>query len=400
MSKVKGNTIDPLDLIRGSTFDDVVGKALPGAPLQEALTKFKKSYPSTAQMGAGFPAYGGDALRFTLCSYSPQARRIALSPKRIEGYRHFCNKIYNAVRYALGHLDGVTLDGTSPAPKLLINRWILSRLGRAVATSRTGIEQFRLDEGSGALYHFFWYELCDWFLELSKVVFATGSAEEQAETRLTLARAIETALRALHPYVPFVSEELWQRVPRPAGSPVSIALAAYPNAKENGPDEAAERDMGILSQVITAARTIRSEHEVHPGAAVPLWLRSNNEAVRQLLQREQAAIKTLVKTEGDPAIEAPGGARPQGAVLSVAGDVEVLVGLRGLVDPAHEKQRIDRELKKLNKDIEGLEKRLNTPSFVDKAPPEVVTQAKADVAALREKKQRLEEARGLVSELS
>jgi valyl-tRNA synthetase len=400
MSKVKGNTIDPLDLIRGSTFDDVVGKALPGAPLQEALTKFKKSYPSTAQMGAGFPAYGADALRFTLCSYSPQARRIALSPKRIEGYRHFCNKIYNAVRYALGHIDGVKLEGATPALTLLMNRWILSRLSRAVVTSRSGIEQFRLDEGSGALYHFFWYELCDWFLELSKVVFATGSAEEQAETRLTLAHAIETALRALHPYVPFVSEELWQRVPRPNTSPVSVALAKYPNAQDGHLDEQAEQDMGRLMAVVTAARTIRSEHEVHPGAAVPLWLRSDNEAARQLLQREHTAIKTLVKTEGDPTIEPLGGPRPQGAVLSVVGDVEVLVGLRGLVDPGHERERIDRELKKLNKDIEGLEKRLNTPSFVDKAPPEVVTQAKADVAALKEKKQRLEEARSLIDELN
>jgi valyl-tRNA synthetase len=400
MSKVKGNTIDPLDLIRGATFDEVVGKALPGAPLQEALPKFKKSYPSTAQMGAGFPAYGADALRFTLCSYSPQARRIALSPKRIEGYRHFCNKIYNAVRYALGHLDGVTLSAATPAPKLLMNRWILSRLSRAVITSRTGIEQFRLDEGSGALYHFFWYELCDWFLELSKVVFASGTAEEQAETRLTLAHAIETALRALHPYVPFVSEELWQRVPRPTNGAVSVALAKYPSDQDGRLDDQAEQDMNRLMAVITAARTIRSEHEVHPGGSVPLWLRTNSDAARQLLQREQAAIKALVKTEGEPAIESLGAERPKGAVLSVVGDVEVLVGLRGLVDPAHEQERIDRELKKINKDIEGLEKRLNTPSFIDKAPPEVVTQAKADLAALKEKKLRLEEARSLVSELS
>ncbi|HEX2880136.1 MAG TPA: class I tRNA ligase family protein, partial [Polyangiaceae bacterium] len=364
------------------------------------LPKFKKSYPSTAQMGAGFPAYGADALRFTLCSYSPQARRIALSPKRIEGYRHFCNKIYNAVRYALGHLDGVKLEGAAPAPKLLMNRWILSRLSRAVVTSRTGIEQFRLDDGSGALYHFFWYELCDWFLELSKVVFASGTAEEQAETRLTLAHAIETALRALHPYVPFVSEELWQRVPRPAGSAVSVALAQYPHAQDGRLDDQAEQDMGRVMEAITAARTIRSEHEVHPGGSVPLWLRTNNDATRQLLQREQAAIKALVKTEGAPVLESLGGERPKGAVLSVVGDVEVLVGLRGLVDPGHEKERIDRELKKINKDIEGLEKRLNTPSFIDKAPPEVVTQAKADLAALKEKKQRLEEARGLIDELS
>jgi valyl-tRNA synthetase len=350
-------------------------------------------------MGAGFPAYGADALRFTLCSYSPQARRIALSPKRIEGYRHFCNKIYNAVRFALGNLQGVSLGPEAPKATLLMNRWIVSRLGRAVETSRAGIEGFRLDEGSNALYHFFWYELCDWYLELSKVVFAAGTPSEQNETRQTLAFVVEAALRALHPYVPFVSEELWQRVPRPPGRPASLALASYPLPSEGHRDEAAEAEMERLSAVISAARTIRSEHEVHPGAAVPLSLRSDDASTRELFTREKAAILALVKTAGEPTVEARGGTRPRGAVLSVVGEVEVLVGLRGLVDPAHEKERIERRLKKLDKDIEGLEKRLKNPAFVDKAPPEVVTQAKADLAGLRDQKTRLQEALSLVDEL-
>ncbi|GMV19106.1 MAG: valine--tRNA ligase [Polyangiaceae bacterium] len=398
MSKVKGNTIDPLDLIHGSAFENVVQKALPGAPVAEALAKFRKAYPSTAQMGQGFPAYGTDALRLTLCSYSPQAKRIALSPKRIEGYRNFCNKLYNATRFSLPNIEGVTLADSPPAPELLMNRWILSRLSGAVEQSGKSIVDFRLDEGASALYRFVWDELCDWYLEACKPVFSSGSDAEKAETRQTLAHAIETVLRALHPYAPFITEELWQRVPRPASRPKSIALAPYPSAADGRADAEAERAFGQVMAAIGAARAVRSEHEVHPGAAVPLHLRAGS-ALAQLLASEERLISFLVKTEGAPVIEAPGGARPAGHVLTVAGDVEVLVGLLGKVDAAHEQDRIERSKKKISKDIESLEKRLANKSFVDKAPPEVVTEAREQLEALRKQKARLEEGLSLVEEL-
>ncbi|HEY6562527.1 MAG TPA: valine--tRNA ligase [Polyangiaceae bacterium] len=399
MSKVKANAIDPLDLIHGADFDAVVQKALPGAPVQEALTQFKKAYPSVAQMGKGFPAYGADALRYTLCSYSPQAKRIALSPKRIEGYRNFCNKIYNAVRYALDHIGEETPSGEVPAATLLVNRWILSRLARAAADSTRGIEGFRLDEGSSALYHFFWDELCAWYLEITKPIFASGSDSEKAETRATLAHVVETALRALHPYAPFITEELWQRVPRPGSRPVSVALASYPTAADGRADDAAEREMNTLMSVISAARSIRSEHAVHPGAQVPLHVRSARADVRESLVRESRTIATLVKTEGEPIVEAPGGERPRGFVVSAVSDGEVLVGLAGLVEPAKEEERIQRDLKRIDKDIAVLEKRLANPSFVDKAPPEVVQEARALLEDLRQQKDRLLEAKKLVDEL-
>jgi valyl-tRNA synthetase len=398
MSKVKGNTIDPLDLIHGAAFESVVQKALPGAPVAEALSKFRKAYPSTAQMGQGFPAYGTDALRLTLCSYSPQAKRIALSPKRIEGYRNFCNKLYNAVRFSLPNIDGTALGETPPEPKLLVNRWILSRLAAAVETSSTSIEDFRLDEGSAALYRFVWDELCDWYLEACKPVFASGGDAEKSETSATLAHCIETVLRALHPYAPFVTEELWQRVPRPASRPKSIAVAPYPRAADGRPDAGAERDFGRVMATIGAARAVRSEHEVHPGARVPLHLRTSAE-LGQLLANEERLITFLVKTEGAPVIEAPGGERPKGYVLSVAGDVEVLVGLVGLVDAAHERDRIARSLKKLAKDIESLDKRLSNQSFLEKAPPEVVTEAREQLEGLRRQTARLEEGLSLAAEL-
>ncbi len=399
MSKVKGNTIDPLDLIHGASFDSVVEKALPGAPHKEALAKFKKAYPSVAQMGTGFPAFGADALRMTLCSYSPQAKRIALSPKRIEGYRNFCNKIYNAVRFALPNVEGATLDGTPPAPKLLVNRWILSRLAGAVEKSTRGIDGFRMDDGSSALYGFFWDELCDWFLEATKPVFSGGSDAEKAETRQTLAHCIETSLRALHPYMPFITEELWQKVPRPAARPASIALAPYPTAADGRKDEAAEAQMGALMQAISAARAVRSEHGISPAAHVALTLRAHDAALRELLARELRTIEFLGRTDGAPAIEDAGGERPKGFVLSVAGEVEVLVGLRGLVSADAEKDRIERAIKKTQKDIDVMEKRLANPKFVENAPPEVVVEAREQLAALKRQVARLEEARGLVGEL-
>jgi valyl-tRNA synthetase len=399
MSKVKGNTLDPLDLIHGADFDEIVKKLLPDAPPDEALTKFKKAYPSVAQMGKGFAAYGTDALRMTLVSYSPQAKRIALSPARIDGYRKFCNKIYNATRFALGYVEGTTLDGRPPAATLLPNRWILSRLSRAVTESSRGIDEFRLDEGSGALYHFFWDELCDWFLEATKPVFSTGNDAEKAETRLVLAHVLETALRALHPFLPFITEELWQRLPRPASRPLSIALAPYPTADDGRIDAEAERDMDVLMAAIGAARTIRSEHGIDKNAKVPLEIRAADARIRSLVETQALLISFLVGTEGVPKVSAPSTERPRGSVVSVVSDVEVLVGLAGLVDLAKEDERIERGLKKLDKDIAVLEKRLASENFVKNAPPEVVAEARALLEQLKRQKERLLEAKELLKEL-
>jgi valyl-tRNA synthetase len=398
MSKVKGNVIDPLDLIHGATFDEVVDKALPGAPKEEALRKFKKAYPSAATMGSSFAAYGADALRFTLATYSPQAKRIPLSPKKLEGNRNFCNKIWNATRYALGYLEGATIGAAPPRATLLPNRWISSRLAAATATARTGIDEFRLDDAALGLYHFFWGELCDWYLEITKPIFAAGG-EHARETRDVLAYVLEAALRLLHPFIPFITEELWHRVPRAPGSSIALALALYPNEQTAARDDDAESDMNALQAVIGAARSIRSEHEVHPSAEVPLLLRASEARVADLLRREAHAIRFLVKAAGDPVVEARGAARPKGAFMHIAADVEVLVQLKGLVEGAKEGARVERELKKVEKDLAALQKKLALPSFADRAPPEVVAEAHAQVAELERKRAGLEEAKQIATEL-
>jgi valyl-tRNA synthetase len=402
MSKVKGNVIDPLDFVHGASFDEVVDKALPGAPKEEALKKFKKAYPSAANMGSGFAAYGADALRFTLATYSPQSKRIPLSPKKIEGNRNFCNKVWNATRFALQYLEDATVGAHPPEATLLANRWILSRLASVTQTVRKGIDDFRLDDAALGVYHFFWGELCDWFLELTKPVFAAKEeAPEMAqETSDVLAYALEASMRLLHPFIPFLTEELWQRLPRPADAPLSLALAKFPDEKTGFKDEHAETDMAILQAVIGAARSIRSEHEIHPAAEVPLVLRSNVERVRRVLGEEAGAVQFLLRTKGAPVIEPAGGSRPRGAVMSVAADTEVLISLQGLVEPAHEATRVEREIKKVEKDILAIEKKLGLPSFADKAPPEVVKEAKDQLEALHRKRAGLEEAKGIAGELS
>jgi len=400
MSKVKGNTIDPLDLIHGCTFEEVVQKALPGAPHAESLAKFKKAYPSTSQMGAGFPAFGADAIRFTLCSYSPQARRIALSPKRIEGYRNFCNKVYNAVRFSLQHLEGYQPgEEWAVRPTLLINRWILARLARAVGECNRGIDEFRVDEASSALYHFFWDELCDWYIEATKPIFNGENEAERSETIAVLSQVIETALRAMHPFMPFVTEELWQRVPRPSSRPASIALAPYPAFMENLADADAERQMRAVTDVIGVARSIRNEHDLHPSATVPVVLRCGDPEVRDTLIEQASLIQFLVRTAGPPLVCSADVERPAGSVLAVAGAVEVLVVLRGVVDADKERDRVERSRKKLLKDKAILDGRLKNPKFIEKAPPEVIAEVQEQLQALTRQLQQLDEALEIIEEL-
>jgi valyl-tRNA synthetase len=409
MSKVKGNVIDPLDLIYGATFTDMVKKTLPGAPEQEAMTKFKKAYPSAAAMGTGFPAFGADALRFTLATFPPSNKRIALAPKRIEGYRHFANKIWNATRLSLGHLtgfDGASLSGQAPEARAWYNRWILAQLRESVQTARAGLDAFRIDEAANEAYRFFWNDFCDWYLEITKPVLRgdggeAGEAEAQ-ETRTVLAHVLETSLRLIHPMMPFLTEELWQRAPRPASRKSSIAFGPYPEETDGLVDASAMRDMDVFKAVVSAARTVRSEHEIEPKADVPLTLRADSDDARALLSSRAAAIGLLVKSKA-VAIEPIGGPRLPGTTTSIVpspyGPVEVHVGLRGLVSREKELLRIDREAKRIDKDLAAVEKKRSSKAFIERAPKEVIEETHALEAQLIAAKARLEEARARATEL-
>ncbi|HEU4581492.1 MAG TPA: valine--tRNA ligase [Polyangiaceae bacterium] len=405
MSKVKGNVIDPLDLIHGAEFTEIVKKTLPGAPEAEALSKFKKAYPSAAAMGGHFPAFGTDALRFTLATFPPSNKRIALAPKRLEGNRHFINKIWNATRFALDQLEGYSWQELQQ-PRALYNRWILSRLANASRIANAGIHGFRIDEAANESYRFFWSDLCDWYLELTKTVFAEHSpfAADRDETRAVLAYVLEGALRLMHPLMPFVTEELWQRVPRPATRSASIAFGPYPGASEEKyRDLLAERDMDVVASAIGAARTIRAEHEIKWAHAVPLEFRTDAPEIASLLERVAFSAQVLTKSTTLPAVARLGGPRASGTAVSVvatyAGPVEVLVGLQGIVKKDEELARIERELKRLDKDIATVDKKLSGKGFVDRAPKEVVEQARDQRTQMLAARARLEESRRLADEL-
>ena len=408
MSKVKGNVIDPLDLVSGTTFAEMVKKTLPGAPEAEALAKFKKAYPSAAAMGSGFPAFGADAVRFTLATYAPSNKRIALAPKRIEGNRHFLNKIWNATRLALDLLGDFGWPQSATPPKNFYNRWIRSRFAEACGLAYEGFEEFRIDEAAQVAYRFFWSDFCGWYLELVKPVLraqpdgAFARPDVVDETRETLAYVLEGTLRLMHPLMPFITEELWQRIPRPQSHMVSVAFGPFPETEGDSRDTQLEAWMDLLQKTISAGRTVRSEYDVDKKAEVPLYVRSDRPEVLAFLRGHADAIRLLVKTKGDPEFEAPGDRRPGFARWPVAtqhGMVEVLVGLKGFVTADEERSRIEKRRRQVEKEVLLLKKKLGAAGFVDRAPPEVVAEARAALDVNVELLAKLEEGLKLAQEL-
>jgi valyl-tRNA synthetase len=387
MSKVKGNVIDPLDLIHGATLAEVTDKAKKSGASESGIKHIAKNHPE------GFAAYGADAVRYTLLSYSPQARRIALSVKRIEGYRNFCNKLWNAARFAMMQLadKGAVATGARPAATLLINRWILSRLDVALQAADNGLKAYRLDDATLSLYHFVWNELCDWYLELTKPLLAGSDAAQAKETRDVLVHVLETVQRALHPMMPFITEEIWQSVPKSPGMAIACAAASYPLPNREGKrDEAAEREMAWLTGVITAVRTIRSEHDVAPRKPIELTLRSDDGDKSKLFERERVAVETLCNASLK--LEPASASIPTHTAAAIAEGVTILVPLAGLVDVEKEKERVARELSKVEKDLAVLEKKLGNESFVARAPAEVVAKDRERFAELETARSKLRDA--------
>ncbi|MGB9340293.1 MAG: class I tRNA ligase family protein, partial [Polyangiales bacterium] len=391
MSKVKGNVVDPLDVIYGATGEELLAKAEKAGAKKSGIKYLKTTYPD------GFAAYGADALRMTLLSYSPQSRRIALSIKRIEGYRNFANKLWNASRYALMRLEGSPTKASQqcPQPKALANRWILSRLYQALDVASSGLDAYRLDEASGALYHFVWDEFCDWFLELSKPALDSGDAALVQETEATLVHALETVLRALHPMMPHITEEIWQRVPKWDGAPASIMVSRFPTALVDAKlDRNAERDFEALQAFVGSVRTIRAEHDVPRSQLTRIHWHTDDEAKRAVLEAERMTIESLARCElcfeADPAkLEDPSAHFENAAVFVNPG---IRAAVPGVIDVEKERDRLQRDLKKVEKELEVVEKKLSNPSFVERAPQAVVEKSRRDALELREKRERLEAA--------
>jgi len=348
MSKTRGNVIDPLDI--------------------------------TAKHGA-------DALRFTLASMAGQGRDIKLDEKRIEGYRAFANKIWNAARFVLRSADGYDPDHPAP-PASVYDRWILSRFQRCADETRQALEEFRLNDAANGIYRFVWGELCDWAIELSKpALYGDRTPAERAGAQSALLQSLEGALRLLHPFMPFVTEEVWQRLPKRRGHAPSIMIERYP-APDSLIDARAEAEMDALVRAIDGARSVRGEVNLPPNQAVPLVLAPRDAAAHRLFETHRQAFTRLANAS-EVQVLPPGAPRPRKAAVHVEPEVEVHLPLAGLIDFAAEKARVEKELQKLEGELAGIAKRLDNPGFLARAPAEVVEKDRARAAELEEKRDKL-----------
>jgi len=382
MSKSKGNVIDPLDLIGGIDLESLVSKRTSGMMQPRLAAKVEKATRETYP--DGIQAYGTDALRFTLCSLASGGRDIKFDLNRLEGYRNFCNKIWNATRYVLMNTEEHDCGQNGGDAELsLADKWIISRLQKAEATVNHAFDTHRYDLASQALYEFMWHEYCDWYLELSKPVLWDENATpaQLLGTRRTLVRVLESFLRLAHPMMPFLTEEIWQKIAPMAGvEGETVMMAAYPQAEDAKLDEAAEADVEWIKNVIVGIRNIRGEMDIAPSKALNILMRNGSEQDHQRLQSNMNFLQKLAKLESVTWLNA-GDEVPMSATALV-GDMEVLVPMAGLIDKDAELARLQKEIDKASKDLQRIQGKLGNESFVAKAPAVVVDKEKAKLADL------------------
>lgn len=399
MSKSKGNVLDPLDIIDGIELETLVKKRTTGLMRPQDAPKIEKQ--TRKEFAEGIAAYGTDALRFTFCSLASTGRDINFDMSRVEGYRNFCNKIWNAARYVLMQCENQDCgQNGEPIELTLADRWIISQLQHTEAEVTKQLEQFRFDLAAQTLYEFIWNQYCDWYLELSKPVLWDESAplEKLRGTRRTLVRVLEATLRIAHPFMPFITEEIWQSIKGLAGKEgASIMLQAYPVADASKVDKQAESDIEWLKAFINGIRNIRAEMNINPGKPLAVMLNHCNSEDQRRLQDNEAFLKKLAKLESITALtssdEAPA------AATALVGDMEVLVPMAGLIDKEAELARLDKEIQKLTAEVQRTNGKLNNASFVEKAPPAVIEKERSKLAEAEQAIVRLTEQRNKIVEL-
>ena len=391
MSKSKGNVLDPLDLIDGIELDNLVAKRTAGLMQPKKAAQIEKR--TRKEFPDGINAYGTDALRFTFLSLATTGRDIKWDMGRIEGFRNFCNKIWNAARYVLMNTEGEDCGQSGSDIELsLADRWIISCLQRAQQEVGDGLDQMRFDQASHAAYEFIWNEYCDWYLELSKpVLYGDQYSEAQKRgTRQTLVRVLESLLRLAHPFMPFITEEIWQRVAPLAGAEGdTIMLQPWPEPDQALIDTSAEAEVDWLKAVITGVRNIRGEMRIPPGRELDVYLHNGNEADRQRLENNRNYLGKLARLSSITWLNAEDSAPPSATQL--VGRMGLLVPMAGLIDKDKEIERLSREADKLKQEVSRCEGKLKNPGFVDKAPAEVVEKERAKVTELRSSLAKFEE---------
>ena len=383
MSKSKGNVLDPIDLIDGIDLESLVKKRTTGlmqpqmAPKIETATR--KDFPD------GIPAFGTDALRFTFAAMASTGRDINFDLARVEGYRNFCNKIWNAARYVFMNTQGEDCGaGTGDISLTTADHWINARLQQTAAAMQQAFAHYRLDLAAQAIYDFTWNEYCDWYLELCKPVLNDESSSEalQRGTRKTLVTVLDSILRLAHPIMPFITEEIWQRVaPLTGNNGQTIMTQRYPEPDANLADSSAIQEMEWVKNFILGVRKIRGEMNLPPGKPLPVLLQNGAANDRRLLAKHHLLLRTLAKTASIHWLDA-GDSAPESA-MALCGEMRILIPMAGLIDKGAELARLNKEIERRANELERSESKLQNPGFADRAPAEVVDKERQKAAELR-----------------
>ncbi|MGH8298010.1 MAG: valine--tRNA ligase [Steroidobacteraceae bacterium] len=409
MSKSKGNVIDPLDIVDGIDLESLVAKRTSGLMQPQMRSKIEKA--TRKEYPEGIAPHGTDALRFTFAALASPSRDIRFDLARVAGYRNFCNKLWNAARFVTMSVGDGSCDEPRTAHRAagvvalsVADRWIRSRFGRTVETVEKALAEYRFDYAASALYQFTWYEFCDWYLELTKPVLQSDSASPAARagTRRTLLEVLEALQRALHPIMPFITEEIWQRLaPLAGGAGPTVMLAPFPRPAEFPADEASEREVSWIQAFTLAVRQIRGEMNINPSRRIPVLYRNASPRDVELIGRHRAWLERLAGIEPPRAL-APAEPLPPSATALV-GDLTLLVPMAGLIDAAAEAERLGKLLARAQADLEKTRARLRNDDFVRNAPEAVVAaerQRRADleqtVTRLATQLKRVQDLRGPV----
>ena len=384
MSKSKGNVLDPIDLIDGIDLESLVKKRTTGLMQPEMAPKIEKQ--TRKDFAEGIPAYGTDALRFTFAAMASTGRDINFDLNRTEGYRNFCNKIWNAARYVLMNTEehdcGIGRS-ENDIELSIADKWITSKLQNIEAQIEKAITNYRLDIMASTLYEFIWNEYCGWYLELSKPVLMGDSSEAAKRgTRRTLVRVLETILRLTHPVMPYITEEIWQRVAPLAGIDTqkdkTIMRQAYPQADSNKIDNAAVDELEWVKEFILGVRQIRSSNDIKPGKPLTVLIQSASELDQQRLNNNEHYLKDLAKIDSISLLNASD--EPPESATALVGEMKILIPMAGLIDVEAEKIRLQGKIDKLANEIKRTEGKLSNSKFVDKAPAAVVSKEKQKLA--------------------